>query len=244
MKGTPSDLLKGFDIPHIKADCKAGRFVTLNNVRLLKVSTKDPNGIPGDFEYIEKATFEVLKKDRIDLNKVTGVKYISGEFVKYVPLTTEAYYLSIQKRPDNMKVKTIELKIEEIKISVRLPEYAAKLFRSNTDDGENVVLKAMSKPYQVLNEHDEPVTVWEGIIAMFSDGGTVVEPAEVFEAAAYTDFMDDKIGTGKHADLPWKDASTEYLEKAQHSFVGEQKVMAMRELDRRKAEKEPAGVTE
>jgi hypothetical protein len=224
MKGTPSDLLKGFDIPQVQADCQANKFVTLKNVRLLKLSTKDPRGIPGDFEYIK-----TLSAD--------------GEFVKYVPLTTEPVWLRMQRRPDNLKAGTFELKIGEIKISVRLPEYAAKVFRSNTDDGENVVLKAMSKVYQIVNDTDDLVTVWEGMMAMFPQEGRVIEAGEVFEADAYTDFMDDLLGFGAHADVAWKDVSTEYLMKTKYSFTEENRTRAERELIRRERLKKPAGVT-
>lgn len=213
-----SKLLAGFDIPTIINECVNGKFVILKGVRVLKITTTDPRGIPGDFAYTD--------------TMVDG----KGQFLKYAPLTTEPVWYDRQLRSDNMGKEKIPLKIEEVKISVRLPEYAARLFRSNTDDGENVVFKAMGKPYYGIDGNGQRVCVWEGVPAMFFDDEIGEVTGEVYHADEYTDFMDNKLGFGKHADMTWREVPLSYLKKSYRSFTDQASQMAVKEMQRREVE--------
>lgn len=227
MKGHASKLLTNFNIPTIRDDLINKRIVTLKNVRMLKVSTTSDRGIPGDF-------------------KCSKVKPLDKEFVKYVPLTTQAYWESIRhsiSNPGTRSNPNYPIEIEEVKIDIRLPAYAAKLFRSNTDDGENVVLKAMSAQYFThIEETGEDILLWEGVAAMFPD--EPIDPDEKsVEAEEFTSYMDELLGFGKHADLTWAEVDIDYLKRNQHVFTDTAKYKAQLEIKRREAmEPEPANV--
>jgi len=214
MKAHASKLEAGFNNPQVIADCVAGNFVLLKNVRLLKVSTEDPGGIPGDFAY-------------------SKIGSVDGEFVKYAPLNTEAYWLSIQRRQDNPGPGTVKLKIEEVKVTLRLPAYAAKFFRSDTDDCQNKVIKGLSKTFHSVDqETSQQILVWEGVQAMFEGDERIID-TDTYDVDTFTDMMNEKVGFGKHADLLWKDLPHDYLLKTINSFTDVNKYIARREIERR-----------